>query len=209
MHRQNKYLPWLFTLVLVTACAPVLSVTPAIPTLDPAAINTIVAQTAAAAATQTASASPVPLLTASPAPPPTSATAFILVYSSPTAVVLPVVTGTSKPANNREYACRVVKSPANGATYAPRTNFKAVWLLQNTGRKIWDSESVHFGYDFGDRFHITAAYNLKKSAEFGDMAEFSVEMLAPKDPGTYTTHWALQTSAEKFCEVSLTIIVKE
>jgi hypothetical protein len=33
-------------------------------------------------------------------------------------------------------------------------------------------------------------------------------MLAPKDPGTYTTHWTLQIADEKFCKVSLTIGVR-
>ncbi|GAB4464630.1 MAG: hypothetical protein Kow0070_26560 [Anaerolineales bacterium] len=209
MLRQNKSLLWLIALVLITACAPVLSASPAVPTLDRAAIQTIVAQTAAAASTQTAEAAAVLPPVNTPTPPPTITSTFILAFNSPTAVTLPLVTATSKPANSRDYACRVLKSPPNETTYAPRTDFIAVWLLQNTGRKIWDSESVLFAYDFGDRFHKTAAYNLKKTAEYGDMAEFSVEMLAPKDPGRYTTHWALQTSTEKFCEVSLTIIVKE
>lgn len=210
MSRQNKPLLWLLALVLIAACAPVLPAAPAVPTLDAAAINTIVAQTAAAASTQTSEAAAASLATPTPQPPPTATPTFILVYTSPTAPTLPIIaTSTSKATGNRDYACRVLKSPPNGVTYAPRTHFNAVWQFQNTGRQTWDSERVVFLYDSGDRFHITAAYNLPKTAEFGDVAEFIVEMEAPKNPGAYTTYWTLQNGDEKFCAVSLSIIVKE
>jgi hypothetical protein len=64
-------------------------------------------------------------------------------------------------------------------------------------------------YDFGDRFHKTASYDLPKTIEIGDVAEIFVDMEAPKDPGTYTTHWALKINTFKFCKVSLTIGVTE
>lgn len=210
MLRQSKHLTWLLALVLIAACAPVLSAAPTIPTPDAAAINTIIVQTAAAASTQTSEAAAAFLPTPTPPPSPTATPTFILTYLSPTAPPpLIIATSTSQVTGNRDYACHVLKSPANGVTYAPRTRFNAVWLLQNTGRFIWDSERVMFAYDSGDRFHITAAYNLKKTAEFGDAAEFIVEMEAPKTPGAYTTYWSLQNGDEKFCTVSLSIVVKE
>ncbi|MEW6286879.1 MAG: NBR1-Ig-like domain-containing protein [Chloroflexota bacterium] len=210
MLRQNRPLLWLLVLVLTAACAPVLSAAPAVPTLDAAAINTIVAQTAAAASTQTSEAVAASMPTPTPPPSPTATPTFILVYLSPTAPTLPpMATSTSKVTGSRDYACRILKSPENGVTYAPRTRFNAVWQFQNTGRQIWDSEKVVFVYDSGDRFHVTAAYNLPKTAEFGDVAEFIVEMEAPKNPGAYTTYWTLQNGGEKFCTVSLSIIVKE
>lgn len=210
MSRQNKLLPWLLALVLIAACAPVLPAAPAVPTLDPLVIPTIVAQTAAAASTQTSEAAAAFIASPTPQPSPTATPTFILVYISPTAPTLPIIaTSTSKATGSRDYACRVLKSPPNGVTYAPRTHFNAVWQFQNTGRQIWDSERVVFLYDSGDRFHITAAYNLPKTLEYADITEFIVEMEAPKNPGVYTTYWTLQNNEEKFCSVSLSIIVKE
>lgn len=207
MLRQNKLLLWLLAFVLIAACAPVFSAAPALPTLDASAINTLIAQTAAAASSQTAEALP-PTVTASPLPS-TPTPVSLLLFNSPTVSPLLFLTSTPHPSGSKDYACYVLKRPLDGTTYAPRTGFNAVWLLQNTGRKIWESEAVVFIYTGGDRFHKTASYNLKKSLEFGETAEFSVEMQAPKNPGTYTTLWALQSGDEIFCNVSLTIIVKE
>jgi hypothetical protein len=208
MLRQNKHplLLWLLALVLIAACAPVLSSAPAVPTLDEHTINTIIAQTAAAAASQTAQAAPT--LTPSPLPHPSTA-APLLLFNSPTVSPL-LLLSTPKPAGSKKYACRIIKSPPDGTTYAPRTDFNAVWLLQNSGQLPWQSDAIVFAYQAGDRFHKTASYNLTKPVlEFGETVEFSVEMRAPKSPGRYTTIWALQTSSESFCNVSLTIVVKE
>jgi Ig-like domain from next to BRCA1 gene len=216
MPRHSKYLMWFLALILVMACAPVLSAAPAVPTLDPDAINQIIAQTADAASTQTAAAVPTftPPQTLPPTPrgtntpEPTITETFIFVYNSPTAFVIPPVTKTFSPTSRKDYDCKILNYPTDGTIYSPRLEFKVRWRLQNVGIQDWDKESVDFVYDFGDRFHKTAAYDLEKTLEIGDVAEFFVDMQAPKDPGTYTTHWALQIGTQKFCKVSLTIGVK-
>lgn len=207
---------WFLALALVMACAPVLSAAPAVPTLDPETINRIIAETAGAASTQTSAANPTstPTETFTPTPRgtntpgPTITETFIFVFNSPTAFVIPPATRTFSPTSRKNYDCKVLNYPTDGTIYSPRLEFKVRWRLQNSGLQDWDRESVDFVYDFGDRFHKTAAYDLEKTVELGDVAEIFVDMLAPKDPGTYTTHWALRFGTEKFCKVSLTIGVK-
>lgn len=213
---RSKYLTWILALAVVMACAPALSAAPAVPTLDPGAINRIIAQTADSASTQTAAAIPTstPAETSTPTPrgtntpEPTITETFIFVYNSPTAFVIPPATSTFSPTSRKDYACEVLNSPTDGTIYSPRLEFKVRWRLKNVGRRVWDRENVDFVYDFGDRFHKTAGYDLQKTTEIGDVAEFFVDMQAPKDPGAYTTHWTLIVGTEKFCKVSLSIGVK-
>jgi len=201
---------------MVMACAPALSSVPTVPTLDPDTINRIIGQTADAASTQTAAAVPTstPTQTFTPTPhgtntpQPTPTETLILIFETPTIFVLPPATITST-VSNKDYLCDVLNSPTDGTIYSPRLEFKVRWRLKNVGRQKWDPEIVTFIYDYGDRFHKTSSYNLDKTIEVGYVAELFVEMEAPKDPGTYTTHWALKiNNGEKFCKVSFTIGVK-
>lgn len=206
---------WSVTLGVILACVPVLSAAPTVPTLDPNAINQMIVETAGAASTQTAAALPTstPTETSTPiprgtnTPEPTITETFIYVYNTPTIFVIPPVI-TVVPSTNKSYLCEVLNSPKDNEIYSPRLAFKVRWRLKNIGWQSWDRESVDFVYDFGDKFHKTSSYDLDKTVEFGDVAELFVDMLAPKDPGTYTTHWALRMGDEKFCKISFTIGVK-
>ena len=198
------------------ACVPTLSSAPAVPTLDPDAINRIIAQTAGAASTQTAAAIPTstPTETFTPTPrgtntpKPTITETLVLIYETPTIFVIPPATITST-RSNKDYLCEVLNSPTDGTIYSPRLDFKVRWRFKNVGRQKWDPLLVTFIYDSGDRFHKTSSYNLEKTIDVGYVAELFVDMQAPKDPGTYTTHWALKVNnGEKFCKVSFTIGVK-
>ena len=215
MNRRTKYLMWLLVLAMVMACAPALSTVPTVPTLDPGAIDRIIAQTADAASTQTAAALPTstptetntPIPRGTDTPEPTVTETIVFLFETPTLFVLPPATITPT-RSNKDYLCEVLSSPTNGTIYSPRLEFKVRWRFKNVGRQKWDPEIVHFIYDRGDRFHKTSSYNLEKAIDVGYVAELFVEMEAPKDPGTYTTYWALQANGDKFCKVSLTIGVK-
>lgn len=217
LRRRHQVVAWLLVLTVVMACAPAFSAVPAVPTLDPGEIQKIIVQTAGAASTQTAAALPtstptetlIPTPRGTNTPEPTITETFIFVYNTPTAFVIPPATRTFSPASRKDYDCKVLNFPTDGTIYSPRLAFKVRWRLQNIGLQDWDRDGVDFVYDFGDRFHKTSAYDLAESVEIGDVAEIFVDMLAPKDPGTYTTHWALKIGTQKFCKVSLTIGVKE
>lgn len=215
--RRTKYAFWFAGLAIIMACAPVLtSAPPSVPTLDPNGINRIIAQTANAASTQTAAGMPTSSPTETPTRIPTNTkteeptvtNTVIFIFNSPTAFVIPTVTGTFNSTSREDYACTVLSSPEDGVFYAPRLDFKVRWRLRNVGRKHWEGASIDFVYVSGDKFHKVSGYDIGSEVEIGDVAEMFVDMRAPKDPGTYTTHWALVRGTEQFCKVKLTIKVR-
>jgi len=217
-HRKIKILLWLTILAVILACVPTFSAAPPIPTLDPGAINTFIVQTANAASTQTVVAmptstpaetfTPIPKNTDTPEPTATNTVVFIL--STPTPAVISTFTGISNTTSNKNYACIPVSvSPASGTSFDPRTGFEAMWRVRNSGKKEWDRKIVHYTYNSGDKFHIVSSYDLSKSVSVGHSTELTVEMQSPKNPGIYTTNWALTVGSEKFCNLSLTIVVKQ
>jgi len=217
VNRKSKYLLWFLILALVMACVPTLNAAPAIaPTLDPGAINQIIAQTANAASTQTALAMPTSTSTRTPIPTPrgtntatpTPTETIIFVYYSPTAFVIPTLTKTFKPTSNKDFACEIIDAPKNREIYDPRVQFNVKWRVRNVGRKAWERNTIDFIYVGGDKFHIVEGYDLKRDTYIGEIADLIVEMKAPKDPGTYTTQWALiAPKNEEFCKLKVTIIV--
>lgn len=223
MQTRKKVLLWFTVLALVMACAPTFG-TP-FPTADPGLINTFIARTANAAASQTAAvlpthtptetSTPTPENTATPSLTPTST--FIFVLASPT--VIPTFTsfvlgnggssGASGATSSEDLACQVIRvSPANGTTFNPRTDFDATWRVKNIGQKQWDRNSIDVVYESGAKIHKIAGYDLDRNVKVGESIDIVVDMIAPKDPGSYTTHWVLQASANVFCKMSLTINVR-
>jgi len=87
-------------------------------------------------------------------------------------------------------------------------DFKVVWKVKNIGTKEWDKNSVDYLYSSGDKFHTVAGYDLPKTVGFTETIDLGADMQSPKSPGTYTTNWAMQVSGDKFCTMSLTIVVK-
>ncbi|MEP6894253.1 MAG: NBR1-Ig-like domain-containing protein [Chloroflexota bacterium] len=210
---KTKYLMWFAALILIMACVPTIAAPPSVPTTDPNAISTYIAQTANVAASQTAARLPTstptatftstPRNTDTPEPTATATVLFLFYTSSP--VVLP---GTSV-ASSKRYACDVQSvTPANGTNFGSRASFDAAWKVKNIGVSDWDKNSVDYVYLSGDKFHKVAAYDLGTTMVSGEIRTLVVAMQAPKNPGTYTTNWTLRISAVNFCPMSLTISVK-
>lgn len=211
--QTTKWFIWLIAFALIVACVP--SLAPQVPTVDPGAINTIIVQTANAAASQTAAALPsdTPTLTPVPTrntatPTPTATATVIFLFFSPTPLVSPTFAPSGKSSDH--YACQVVKvSPPNGTVFTPRQDFDAYWVVKNIGKRNWDRTEVHYAYLSGDKIHIVSGYDLSETLASGNILDLGVDMQAPKDPGTYTTTWTLQTANKTFCPLTLTIKVKE
>ncbi len=180
----------------------------------PGAVDTIVAETAAAAATQTAAATlstvlptltpsftPVPSKTPSPTPSITPTFLFIL----------PTFTRTSTPITpTTDYACQLTaQSPANKTTMAPKQEFQADWTVKNTGINRWDANGVDFVYLSGDKLSKLMGADLPKSIATGESISLTISMTAPKASGTYKTVWTLQANKTQFCRLSLTIVVSK
>jgi hypothetical protein len=216
--RKTKLLLWVTALVLIMACIPSLA-SPSVPTLDPGAVNTFIAQTVNAASTQTAAARPslTPTLTVTPTvntetPLPTATATVIFVLSTPTPLVIPTFTNVSSGGDgisSQNYSCRVTRvSPANGTSFNPRDDFDAVWTVRNNGQKNWDRGSVDYFYSSGDRIHKVSGYDLEENVRVGNSIDLAVDMQAPKDPGNYTTTWTMRSGNKTFCTMSLTINVR-
>lgn len=205
---------WFTALAVIMACVPTFSASPPVPTLDPGTINTYIAQTAGVAATQTVAAiptfTPTVTLTSTPrftnTPEPTATNTFIWIAMSPTNFGSAALTAAT---SNKNYACNLVSvSPENGTNFGPRKTFDATWRVKNIGKKEWDKNSVDFVYISGDKLQTQDGYDLKKTVPVGATVDLTVAMQARKNPGTYTTYWAVRIGSDEFCKVSLRIDVK-
>jgi len=213
---KSKYLIWCAALVVILACVPTLPApSVSVPTIDPNAIGTVIMQTAFAASTQTQAAIPTATATVetptprnTDTPEPTATNTVIFILFSPTSNPLSGI-GVSGGSSSDAYACKLSgSSPANGTSFNARTGFDAKWTVVNIGQRDWDNKSTIYAFLSGDKIHKVESYNLKTTIKSGESTSIVVEMIAPKDPGTYTTAWALRVDKTIFCPLTLTISVK-
>lgn len=216
--RRTKLLIWTIALVLILACVPALG-TPIVPTVDPGAIGTFIAQTVNAASTQTALVVPSSTLTPSitptrntETPSPTITATVLLIPASPTPIILPTFTSVSiggSGTSSDNYACQVTRvTPPNGSSFNPRDDFDAFWTVKNIGKRNWDRSDVDYIYSTGAKIHKVSGYDLEDNVKVGNSIELGVDMQAPKDAGTYTTTWTMRIGERVFCPMRLTIVVK-
>ena len=214
--RKTKLLIWVTALALIMACAPVLA-TQSVPTMDPGAVGTFIAQTVAAASTQTAAAipsfTPSPTVTptvATETPLPTATSTVIFILSTPTPLLPPTLpSATRAETSNQNYSCQVTRvSPANGTRFNSRDDFDAFWTVRNNGQKDWDRTTVDYVYSSGDKIHKVSGYDLAENVRTGNSTDLGVDMRAPKNSGTYTTTWTMRAGNKTFCTLTLTIVVK-
>ncbi len=210
--QKTKFLIWVTALALVMACVPSLT-TQSIPTLDPGLVNTFIAQTANAALTQTAAALPsataTPLVTPTrntETPSPTATATVVFLFFTPTSPVLATLTSGSSSEN---YACQVMRvTPPNGSTFDPRQDFDVVWTVKNIGQHKWERSEVDYAYFSGDKIHIISSYDLEENVGVGKTIDLTVQMQAPKSPGSHLTTWTLRRGNKTFCPLNLTIVVR-
>jgi len=213
--RKTKLFVWGTALALIMACAPALA-TPSVPTVDPGAVGTFIAQTVNAASTRTAASIPTltPTPTATPtqntetpSPTPTATVIFILASSTP--IVVPTLTSSGGGTSSENFSCQVTRvSPANGTRFDPRDDFDAIWTVRNNGQRNWDRNSIDILYSSGDRIHKVSGYDLDENVRVGNSIDVGVDMQAPKDPGTYNTTWVMRRGDNTFCTMTLTIVVR-
>jgi Ig-like domain from next to BRCA1 gene len=175
-------------------------------------------QTANAAATRTAQALPshTPTATWTPTPrntetpEPTSTRPFVFILpGSTSSLSAPTLAGINNGSSNSNYACTIFSTePANNTVFAPRTDFVASWGVKNIGKKDWFRATMDYVYVSGDKLHEVSSYDLPKGVERGKNVFLPVEMATFKNPGTYTTTWALAVENIYFCKLTLTIIVQ-
>lgn len=221
--QKQRVLGILVTSILLSlACAVPGMQSPALPTLPPGGINTIIAMTAGAAQTQTAAvlpaASPTPLPSFTPTktviPPtetPTPTETVIFSIIKPTSTKAPA---TSKPSSSSgtttdKYTCSLVaQTPSNNTKFDPGAKFDVAWKVKNTGNKVWDKGSVDFIFKGGQNLASISGYDLPGDVPVNGTITLTLQMTAPNDSGTYTSNWALRRGKTNFCVMSVKIVVK-
>lgn len=76
-----------------------------------------------------------------------------------------------------------------GESVPPNTHFIKTWRLRNSGAEPWPASS-HLVYLNGDRMHADSAVAVPPLAP-GEVADVSVDMISPEDPGLYASSWRL------------------
>jgi hypothetical protein len=212
MLKQNYRMPAILLVIgLLLACAPVAVSTQPIspPTFNPSSLNTIIVQTAGAAATQTfvhqPTLTPTVTITKTPTEIPSSTPTFLFVVSTPT---VPSLTPTLEISSN-PFACRLVsQDPVDNSVIGKNADFAVLWRVINVGVNAWDANSVDYHYFSGDKLHKASVYDLPASVPTGGQIDIIVNMKAPKKEDTYVTTWALRVGKQDFCKLHLTIKIK-
>jgi hypothetical protein len=201
----------ILSLLVMLACVPAFRPSAPLPTFDPNSISTSIVETANAAATQTAlivsstpPATDTPLPTFTPSSTPSPTVTFIFVLFTPT-----VATSTPAPGSSGlKFDCIVnAKSPSDGATVNPNTNFNMVWKVTNMGTNSWDENSADYRFRSGDKLHKAGTYDFNSSVPPGGQTDIKVEMKAPGAGGSYSTSWVIRVGQVEFCRMSITINV--
>ena len=112
--------------------------------------------------------------------------------------------GFVKPtATPSEWACRVLsRSPARGAIVTAGSSIKAVWTVQNTGRKTWPKKGVDVVFQSGARLnHGKPYYDIPAGTGPGSIVTISVTMEIPKRAKEYNMRWSLMVGKTQFCSV--------
>jgi hypothetical protein len=82
----------------------------------------------------------------------------------------------------------------DGTVIKPNQAFTKTWRLKNMGSCSWttDFDIVFVG---GNAMGAPAAVDIVTTVRPGEMADFSVSMVAPANPGTYRSNWQLRNGS--------------
>ena len=137
-------------------------------------------------------------------------TAFVL----PTATITPTPTSTETETptvtpTSEAYQCSVVSAfPGNNQVFPPGGDFDGRWTLKNIGAESWDS-GVDLVFVSGTKFQTGGdAFDLHQEVDVNNSVDVIVDMLAPRDAGTYESNWSLRKGSTYFCNLRLVIKVK-
>ena len=119
-------------------------------------------------------------------------TATYAIYYSPT-VTGTVYTPTINP-NTLAYGCDnltflVDQTVPSGTVFKPNTNFTKTWKVSNSGTCDWVYQYA-LTFVSGDALNAKTV-KLGRVVSAGHWASLSLDMIAPKNPGTYTGYWRM------------------
>jgi len=186
-------------ILLMSACGkseaestPTLSVE-SIQTSAVAAFSGGLTQTALAAPTNT----PMPTSTVTPLP--------IATIANLAPIATTISVNPTSSCNMMAYV-NDVTIPDN-TPMTPGQTFTKTWKVKNTGTCAWEA-GYKFAFTGGDAMS-GATYTLPQSVPANTVIDISIEMTAPKQPGSVRGNWRMSTTAGQFFgdEVYLVIMV--
>ncbi len=109
--------------------------------------------------------------------------------STNTATPTKEMTATYTQAPNQ--ALWISQSPEDGVVFSPGQDFDMVWRIKNTGTLTWNKR-YSFEYVSGaPTYKYYSEIDLKDVIPPGGTAVLTVDMVAPMEPGSYRTEWAM------------------
>ena len=109
----------------------------------------------------------------------------------PTAVPVTVPTANTLPAGTDYMTFAADVTITDGHEVKPGERFRKTWRVKNTGNTTW-TPYYSFVYVSGDRME-GRDINIPTTVYPGQTVELSVDLVAPKDKGTYRGYWQMRT----------------
>ena len=104
-------------------------------------------------------------------------------------------TPTPKPASDACYGARYVydETYPDGTRVDPGQSMQKTWRLQNVGSCDWMAGQYELIFVAGDRMGGQSPLVINISVPVDGYANFSINMKAPAEPGTYRGEWMLRS----------------
>lgn len=123
-------------------------------------------------------------------PMPTS-TGFTLPTFTPTLTfTITPVPPTVTPTRTHDQAQWIKQSPVDGTVLSPGEDFDMVWTIKNIGTNPW-SDRYGYAYARGANIHKQDSYRINRVVGIDETVDIRVDMVAPNEPGGYSTVWRL------------------
>ena len=82
------------------------------------------------------------------------------------------------------------------------------WKVKNIGDLAWEPGNVEFGFLGGQKMYVSPSFtSLQTTVDHLDFVFLATDMVAPKQPGKYTSFWSLRQGELYFCRMSVSIVV--
>jgi ABC-type amino acid transport substrate-binding protein len=99
----------------------------------------------------------------------------------------------------------IISAPKNSIKVL--SNFDAIWTVKNISGYDWISDSVDYKFISGTKMRQQDGYDFTQTIKNGEIGEIVVDMVAPGEPGSYNTTWAIVASDKTLCTLYMTVTV--
>jgi len=107
----------------------------------------------------------------------------------------PSATGVTKLCDQSSPGVPIDVTIPDDTKMIPGETFTKVWRLQNTGTCAW-TKDYSIAFFSGEEMNTPASVPLQKEVPPGQTIDISVDMVAPKEPGTYYGYWKLRNASK-------------